>query len=350
VVTETPPAATPETSLAPDASESKPRKNGKGSWKGSYKQPPSVPADFEVDKDARYKGTVAHYSKLSGYGFIQVANEGVVPENMLFVHWRSIRTEDRFPFLVKGMEVEFGITKWRAQGNVTTLRAKTVTKPGGGNLEVQDQIDGEKKTFVGGQELRYTGKLKFYNPVAGFGYVNIDSGSVLDPKVPTELRVERAEVNCAGAQGGRWMSFLSDVPVEFGIWTTSKGAFKAYNMTLPGGVPLSQSALEHRATTSTQEYTGEVKFWNWSWGFIKAEPSENMPPEVQAKLQQQAQAAKDKAAAKGKTGEQEELIYFRQGDLQQGVRLKQGVKVIFKIYTDDKGAGAYDVATVATES
>merc|ERR1719189_1195745 len=34
-----------------------------------------VPPDYEVDPDARYAGTVDFYSKLKGYGFIEVGDK-----------------------------------------------------------------------------------------------------------------------------------------------------------------------------------------------------------------------------------------------------------------------------------
>merc|ERR1711972_755152 len=83
--------------------------------------------------------------------------------------------------------------------------------------------------------IRYTGTLKFYDPKRGFGYIQIDEGFQYDQEgVPKDIRVETAEVNA----GGQNAAAAKEIKVEFGIWKTQKGAFKAYNMTAPGGNPL----------------------------------------------------------------------------------------------------------------
>lgn len=302
-----------------------------------------VDDDFAVDPAARFAGTVAFYSKLKGYGFVELDQKGFVPNDTIFVHWRNIQSEDRFPFLYKGIVVEFGILKWKEQGK-TTLRAKEVSMAGGVAVSLQDKVDAEKKTFVGGQDLRYTGTLKFYNPKQGYGYVAIDAGYAVGADVPAELRVERSEVNSGPASPG-WMQ---DLKVEFGIWKTTRNVCKVYNMTLPGGMPVTTAALEHRAPLGGQTYRGEVTMWNWKqgWGFVKPDASVPLPPAVVEKLAEQTQVATEKATSKGKTCSGEQLLYFRKVDVPMGTRLQKGSQVMFQLYTDDKGAGASQIQTV----
>lgn len=321
---------------------------GKGGFKGNwitptpYKKPPTIAADFEVDPETVFTGTVSFYHKWKGYGFINVREEGVVPGNAIWVHWRNVQSLDRFPFLIKDMEVQFNIQKWREPGAGMTLRAKNVATPGGADISIQDEVDGKKKEFVGGQDLRYTGNLKFYSPRSGFGYITIDAGYELEEGVPTELRVERSEVNA----GGRQPPVMQNTQVEFGIWKTNKGGYKAYNMTLPGGMPVSQAALENRLALGADEYQGIVEIWNWkqAYGFLKLAPDVVLPAAAAAKLTQQTQAATEKAKAAGKTdASSEELIYFRRTDVQQGIKLEKGQTVTFQIYMDDKGVGAMEI-------
>lgn len=296
-----------------------------------------------IDPEARFKGTVAFYSKLKGYGFITLDQKELAPNDTVFVHWRNLRSDDRFPFLYKDLEVEFNIQKWKEWGN-TSLRAKDVTMPGGGIITLQDAMDAEKKQFVGAQNLRYTGTLKFYNPIRGFGYISIEPGYAVDPDVPTDLRVERSEVN-SGTSAPGWMQ---DLKVEFGIWKTKRDAYKAYNMTLPGGVPVTIEALENRKPSGAQTYRGEVVLSNWrqGWGFVKPDPSHQLPAEVIQKLVEQTKVASDKATQTGRTCSGEQLLYFRKSDVAAGVLLKKGMQVMFQIYTDDKGAGACQIQTV----
>jgi len=294
-----------------------------------------------VDTDARYTGTISFYHKWKGYGFVELSEPGIVPQDKLFVHWKNIQSDDRFPFLVKGLEVEFGILKAFDWGR-TTVRAKNVTLVGGTNIAMQDDVDAQEKQFVGGQHLRYTGTLKFFNPRLGFGYVTMDQGYDVDASVPSDLRVETMEVN----SGGSRPLPMQNLAVEFGIWITPKGGYKVYNMTLPGGHPLTQDALENRITMGPQNYSGTVAIWNWrqGWGFIRADPSSVLPPRIVTKLMQQQQAAQ----ARGKrVSLDDKMFYFRRADLTDGLQPRRDMQVSFQLYIDDKGVGASDVYSLS---
>lgn len=241
--------------------------------------------------------------------------------------------------------------EWRAGGQ--TLRAKRVTAVGGMNLSLQDDLDAKEKTFVGGQHLRYTGMLKFFTPRHGFGWVLMDEGYDVDASVPREMRVDKEEVNA----GGQDPPFMENLAVEFGIWKDARGkgkgggknggvVYKVYNMTLPGGHPLTQDALENRISMGAQTYTGTVGIWNWrsGWGFIKVDEGITVPPRVLAKLAQQVQAAR----ARGKAINDDKMLYFRRADVASiGGLMRQGTQVSFAVYIDDKGAGASDIRTLA---
>merc|ERR1712232_381076 len=298
--------------------------------------------NFQVDQKARYIGTVAFYHKFRGYGFLELHQKGVVPNDKIFVHWKELCSDDRFPILTKDLEVECSISmqrEWRSNGQ--TLRAKRVTSIGGMNLSLQDDEDAKEKTFVGGQHLRYTGMLKFFTPRHGFGWVLMDEGYDVPPDVAREVRVDREEVNAAGQDA----PFMQNLAVEFGIWKdtrTGKTIYKVYNMTLPGGHPLTQDALENRISMGPQSYSGKVGIWNWraGWGFIKVDEGLTLPPRVLAKLAQQVQAAR----ARGRQISDDKMLYFRRADVSTpGAILRQGMAVTFAVYIDDKGAGASDV-------
>lgn len=318
-----------------------------GGWAAPQQQrrpPPTLPSNFSVDPNARYTGMVSFYHKWKGYGFIDMAQKGIVPQDRLFVHWRNVQSDDRFPFLVKDLEVEFGLLKYqdKFRWNVTTVRANNVSLVGGTNIAMQDDVDAQEKNFVGGQHLRYTGTLKFFNPRIGFGYVKMDEGYDVDPGVPNELRVETAEVNSAGK---RPMP-MQNVAVEFGIWIDKRQKHKIYNMTLPGGHPLTQDALENRITMGPAAYTGKIAIWNWrqGWGFIRADPSTSFPPRVVTKLAQQQQAAQ----ARGKkVSLDDKMFYFRRTDCMAGYDPRRDMEVSYQLYVDDKGVGASEVINLS---
>lgn len=316
---------------------------GKGTYTGwgapNRKPPPTVQATFQVDSTARYTGTVDFYAKWKGYGFITLDEKGLIPNDRLFVHWKQVMSDDRYPFLQKDMQVECSIGKQKDffNPNLWTLRAHNVSMLGGINVALQDEIDAQTKQFVGGQHLRYTGNLKFFNSRRGFGYVVMDQGYDVEPGVPNELRVDASEVNA----GGQQPKSMEKIAVEFGIWKTPRGGYKVYNMTLPGGHPLTQDALENRISMGALSYTGEVSTWNWKqgWGFIKTAGHITLPPRVVAKLQQQVQAARQR----GRTITDDKLLYFRRDDCVLGFSPQKGAQVMFQVYIDDKGAGAYEV-------
>lgn len=217
---------------------------GKGWSKGGGKAkgPPknTVPEDFAVTPDQRFTGKVESYYKFNGYGFLTPDQTGVLPGDRVFVHWQGLSSSDRFPSLTKDMAVQFSVEKVE-KGGVTTLRAINVTGPGGAVIDLQNSTDAEKKSFVGGQNLRYTGVMKFFTWKKGFGYIAIDDGFQYgEEAVPKEIRAELAECNAGGANPAD----LKDAQVEFGIWKTKKGAYKAYNVTLPGGTLLPKAAVE----------------------------------------------------------------------------------------------------------
>merc|ERR1719203_1600725 len=109
--------------------------NNKGSGKGGgggqgqgRSAPQAIPDDFQVDPSMSFVGTVDAYYKFSGYGFIVPDQKDVIPNDKVFVFWKSIKTEDRYPTLMKDMKVQFTVSVAEKQG-VKTLQADNVTAP-----------------------------------------------------------------------------------------------------------------------------------------------------------------------------------------------------------------------------
>ncbi|CAK9101205.1 unnamed protein product [Durusdinium trenchii] len=307
-----------------------------------------LPEGFTVDKDARYTGTVADYNKWRGFGHITIDQQAVLTQDKVFVHWKNIQTDDRFPRLKEGLQVEFGLflhMKKSGYPKNVSVKAKTVTLQGGGMVNIQDEMDAETMTFVGAQNLRYTGTIKFFDQMRGFGWVIIDDGFQMEEPVPKEIKVHGTELHT----GGKPLRMRIDkLAVEFGIIKNKKGdQYLAYNLTLPGGTPITMETLEHRQPEGGERFTGTVQWWHrWQgWGHILPDNSSALPAVVQQKLAEAAAQAAAKAK-EGETKSDDKLLYFRKADCEWNLRPEPGKKVTFTVYTDDKGAGATEVAVV----
>eukprot|EP00913_Durusdinium_trenchii_P014259 g13377.t1 len=169
---------------------------------------------------------------------------------------------------------------WKGWSRVRCLKAKTVTLPGGGLVNIQDAMDAESMQFVGAQNFRYTGTVKFFDQFRGFGWVSIDDGFAMEDPVPKEIKVDLVELNT----GGKSLRMRIDkLAIEFGIIKGKNGEFMAYNVTLPGGTPITQEAIEHRQEEGAgQRYSGVIQWWHrWQgWGHILPDPGCTFPAAV----------------------------------------------------------------------
>lgn len=104
---------------------------------------------------------------------------------------------------------------------------------------------------------------------------------------------------------------------------------------------------EGRELASDDTFTGEVVARAKSYAWVK--PDGDLPAEVAAKLSEMNAEFRAKGdAADGKKsflgGATDDVLYLAFADMaEEGLVLKAGVKVHFKVYTDNKGVGACEV-------
>jgi len=115
-----------------------------------------------TDGEDRQTGTVVEFKSRNGFGFIKPDN-ATSDEDKIFVHWKEITTDDRWPCLKTGMQVEFSIKEDRGK-----KQASGVTQAGGEKISIQD----ETKNY--NTEEKYTGKVKFFDLKKGFGFITPD--------------------------------------------------------------------------------------------------------------------------------------------------------------------------------
>ena len=108
------------------------------------------------------KGIVVRFDRRKGFGFIQPKKAG---EKQVFVHWSEIVSDEQWPVLQNGAEVQFVLNEKDDKGKRS---AEKVTKVGGGKITNKDDdrdID---------EESIYTGTVKFFDGYKGFGFITPD--------------------------------------------------------------------------------------------------------------------------------------------------------------------------------
>jgi len=113
-------------------------------------------------KSNKMKGIVTRFDRRKGFGFIQPKKAGEKP---VFVHWSEIVSDESWPALQNGAEVQFVLNEKDDKGKRS---ASKVTKVGGGKLENKpDERDIDEETI-------YTGTVKFFDGRKGFGFITPD--------------------------------------------------------------------------------------------------------------------------------------------------------------------------------
>merc|ERR1719233_2252482 len=112
--------------------------------------------------------TIAYESLLTirkmskGFGFIQPKGAG---EKQVFAHWKEIHTDEQWPVLQKGAEVEFILNESDDKGKRS---AEKITEKGGGKITNQE----DDRDFD--EENIYTGTVNFFDGYKGFGFITPD--------------------------------------------------------------------------------------------------------------------------------------------------------------------------------
>merc|ERR1711957_345602 len=121
-----------------------------------------------------------------------------------------------------------------------------------------------------------------------------------------------------------------------------KGKFKAASVNSEFWVKKEEE--ENRTDLGDKTYTGTVHRYNrkFGYGFVLPDNSGALPQKAKKKLAEAAAAAEEA----GKEISDPNLLYFRKPDVnfEEGFKLEDDVAVTFKVYVDEKGAGACDVS------
>jgi len=301
----------------------------------------------------KVKGTVLRFFRGRGFGFIK-PEEGA---KEVFVHWEDLITDDHWPFIEKGTEVEFLISE-EDEGKPA---AKEVTLADGEKIPIftkpyEDREVNEDETFKGA--------VKFFDGRKGFGFLTPDEEITWNDASSGEgLFFSRDALLATNTGKGMILRVNKDLRVSFKIYKSSKGlgACEVQNedetplaceprkekksggkRKRRGGNGNKKSAKkaktkeelieEREIDTDENIYTGTVKYYNAEkeFGFI------TITEEI---------TFKDITV--------KEKIYVMKEDIvcdSDEVALTADSEVMFKIYKDSKGLGAFDVTSEDIES
>eukprot|EP00930_Biecheleria_cincta_P053207 TRINITY_DN385_c0_g2_i1.p1 TRINITY_DN385_c0_g2~~TRINITY_DN385_c0_g2_i1.p1 ORF type:complete len:211 (-),score=72.47 TRINITY_DN385_c0_g2_i1:49-681(-) len=157
----------------------------------------------------------------------------------------------------------------------------------------------------------------------------------------------------SGSGGGKWV-FVEEPARrkggDKGKGKSSKGKGKGKGKGKFRAAPLNSSFWsdkleeEGRQEQGDTDYPGVISMYRMQngWGFILPDNPESLPKQVKKKIKESEDAAK----ADGKEVKEKGMLYFRKPDVNhaEGFKLAAETAVTFKVYVDEKGAGAYDVS------
>jgi len=299
--------------------------------------------------DSKVKGTVVRFFRGRGFGFIKPDKGG----KQVFVHWDDLITDDHWPYIERGTEVEYILNEEEGKP-----AAKEVTLANGKNIPIF--IKPYENREVNEDEI-FTGSVKFFDGFKGFGFVKPDEEiSWKDTSSGKGLFFSRDALIATNAGKGMILKVNDGLRVCFKVYKDEKGLGACHvqneDQTPLECVPRKEKeggsrkrkrqggAGRKKAKTSakTKEqlieerevdegdnvYTGTVKFYKQDkeFGFINI--AENITfNDVTVK----------------------EKIYVMKEDIicsSDKVGLMPDSEVMFKVYKDSKGLGACEVMNV----
>jgi len=115
-----------------------------------------------MSTDSKVKGTVVRFFRGRGFGFIKPDGGG----KEVYVHWEDLVTDDHWPFVQRGTEVEFSTV-----GEDGKLAAKEVTLASGEKIPIFSKPYEDREVNY---DETYVGSIKFFDGRKGFGFLKPD--------------------------------------------------------------------------------------------------------------------------------------------------------------------------------
>lgn len=281
--------------------------------------------------ETTYKGKVKKYFYRKSYGWIEPEEPidlmGFDNNRHIFVTREDVVCQEFPPGLKVHQEVEFTIYK-----DDRGFGAANVTGRGGVKLESPygNEKDFEGKIFTGTVVKFRVNRFIFIRPdesLSEYGFFGKEDLHANCEDINTEQRPARVTENSK---------------ITFKLFKDKNG-FHAVDINDENGSPILVENFEEERQKVRQEHEGEyegtVKFFRWDngSGWIHPEEESNIPEEIQDRID------------KNKDG----LVYFHRSDMMSEDKvfgMFVDTKIKFKLYTDDKGVGAFNITDENGES
>jgi len=162
--------------------------------------------------DSKVKGTMVRFFRGRGFGFIKPQGGG----KEVFVHWEDLVTDDNYPYVEKGTEVEFLLVE--SDGNRS---AKEVTLADGEEIPVFTKPYDDREV---NEDEVYMGAIKFFDGRKGFGFVEPDQEISWGEVSSGEgLFFKRDSFIAVNAGKGMMLRIPDGMRVSFKVYKDKKG-------------------------------------------------------------------------------------------------------------------------------
>jgi len=305
------------------------------------------------------KGTIVRFYRNRGFGFIKPSDGG----KQVLVHWSNLVTDDKWPYIKRGTEVEFELIE---KDNNVKRSATEVTLLGGEKIPIFTPNNSDR---VSNNEDIYCGSIKFFDYRKGFGVIKPDD-EITWNNVTSENGVffSRDAIVSTGGAKGKVLNLRHGTNVTFKVHTGKRG-LGAHELKKEDGNPIEYEARRMRKGGIKRRRSlkkGEKK--KTSKKTKKKKKKETLAKKTKEELMEEREIDEEEniytgtvkayraekgfgfisineditfkgATAKGK-------IYLMKEDIMShsdviGVNVE--TKVMFKVYKDSLGLGAYEV-------
>jgi len=297
------------------------------------------------------KGTVVRFNRSRGFGFIKPKGGG----KQVLLHWSDMVTDDKWPSIKRGTEVQFKLVEKDANGKRS---AKKVTLANGKKIPVYvpahpDRITNDDDVF--------SGAIKFFDYRKGFGIIKPDEEITFEDITTKDgVYFPREAIKSTGAGKGMVLNLRNGVKVTFKVYKDKKG-LGAHELLNEDGNPLEYEERKKRQGGRKRKRTAKN---NGKKPTKKAKVVKKTKEELLEEREIDEEETIYIGTVKSYNAEKEfgfisidedisfngatasEKIYVMKDDIicySDEVGLKSEARVMFKVYKDSMGLGACEV-------